>query len=272
MKLDLRVVEAALDERHEVGVSAPPRDLDQLGLAERGAGHRQHALLDVAPKMRLHGVVPVDEHVATSLRHDVVAPARDIRGRIVRVERRKHLHRADIRRHGALVEGCARALVVRSRALVTEGPPDLRHAPGAARVPEGRPVRSRGDPVGVAHAAPVEDKVDEAAIVQLHPAAELEKAVHPLARHGQVRAIPQIAPEDDRARDVVHAGDTLDAALAGTEMLACVVGVDRETERPTALELEWSGEGREPVQHGSRLSRISCTSKSAAAITESAAP
>jgi hypothetical protein len=35
---------------------------------------------------------------------------------------------------------------------------------------------------------------------------------------------------------------------------------------------ERAREGRESIQHGSRLSRISCTSKSAAAMIESAAP
>jgi hypothetical protein len=50
-----------------------------------------------------------------------------------------------------------------------------------------------------------------------------------------------------------------------------VIGVDREAER-LLVHVERSREGREPGQHGSRLSRISCTSKSAAATTESAAP
>jgi hypothetical protein len=51
-----------------------------------------------------------------------------------------------------------------------------------------------------------------------------------------------------------------------------VVRVDREAERALRIDVERARESRETGQHGSRLSRISCTSKSAAATTESAAP
>src|SRR5438477_290997 len=97
----------------------------------------------------------------------------------------------------------------------------------------------------------------ESAVVELHPAAEREETVDPLAGDRLVRALPEVAPEHEGARHVVDAGHALDAGLARVEMLPGVVRIDRQAQCGGAVEVDRPREGYEVAQHGSRLSRIS---------------
>src|SRR5207237_6745933 len=138
--------------------------------------------------------------------------------------------------------------------------------------PEARALGTARRALHVERAAPVEDEVQEPAVRLLGPPAESEEPIDPDARDRLVGTLPEIAPKDQRAGDVIDAGHSLFARLARGECRAAIVGVDREPEHRRTGHVEVSGQGHEAVQHGSRLSRISRTSKSAAATTESAAP
>src|SRR5687768_16125414 len=115
------------------------------------------------------------------------------------------------------------------------------------------------------------DEVQEAPVVALHPEDELEERQRAITVAGLRRRRPEIAVEREPARRVVHAGHALVTGLAGGNERARDL-IDGERGGTTSRCWEGPREARELPQHASRLARISFTERSAAAVTESAAP
>ena len=117
----------------------------------------------------------------------------------------------------------------------------------------------------------------EPTVVSLHIKDEVDEPGRPLAETAIPCVAVEVQQEYDAARGVIDARDALEAPVARGEAHVFVVRVDAYGERmPTGCG-NTMREPRELPDHrddgqGSRLAMISLTEKSAAAMTESAAP
>src|SRR5207245_10086726 len=102
--------------------------------------------------------------------------------------------------------------------------------------------------------------------------AEVKKSrrPHPERRLADDGAEP--AHQEAGAGRVVHAGDTLHPTFASFVMLAHRTGVDRESQCTGPSGLHWTRQRGELPQQGASEAMISFTSKSSAAMQESAPP
>ena len=156
-------------------------------------------------------------------------------------------------------------------ALVVKNDPGLGQAGQGARLPE-RATGDRGQPPFVRRASPVVDEVHESPVGALLVEEEVQEPGGPAPQRRVAGRRPQVCEEDDPASGVVDAGHAFLAALAGRDELVVRVGVDRERERRWPGGRNRAGEPVQLPQHGRSEARISFTEKSAAAVTESAAP
>src|SRR5450631_808262 len=140
-----------------------------------------------------------------------------------------------------------------------------------ACLPEVDPGGGRGT-LGVPSALPVIDEVVPAAVAGVHPEHEIEQAVSPPPEFVITGGGPELAQKDTRTRSVVHAGDALHPTLACFEVLARRAGVDSDCPCAWPSCRQAPRQCRELPQHGAREATIALTSKSAAAIRQSAAP
>ncbi len=192
------------------------------------------------------------------------------------VERSEHVDRAHVGRRGVLG---------REREPPSERPGD----PGVAEdemrfgertdgsgLPEGA-SGIRGRAVGIDRPLPVADEVVEPAIFALHVEDEVDETARPFAQAPIPRVTVEVQKEHDRTRRVVDARDALEASVARSKTHIFVVRVDADNDRVPICRRNTMRQARELSDHrddgqGSRLARISLTEKSAAAMTESAAP
>src|SRR5205823_14951429 len=110
------------------------------------------------------------------------------------------------------------------------------------------------------------------AVAGIHPEDQVETSLRPPLGGLVAGGCPEPVQQRARARGVVHAGDPRPPAFASFVVLAHRTGVDRESQCAGPGSLHWTRQRGELPQQGASEATISFTSKSAAAMRESAAP